>query len=128
MGFVLTIAWTGTTCSNPPMLSISVRPERYSYHMIEETGEFVVSIFQMKFLPGIHMGLVHMHRKHFGLIHHVGAQILPLRHPALYIDRTLLYHGVLLLQLESADAEKPHRIAVPELGGELAGRPVDGAI
>ena len=41
---ILTIAWTGTTCSNPPMLSISVRPERYSYHMIEETGEFVVNL------------------------------------------------------------------------------------
>ncbi|MBD5550086.1 MAG: flavin reductase family protein [Lachnospiraceae bacterium] len=41
---ILTIAWTGTTCSNPPMLSISVRKERYSYHMIEETGEFVVNL------------------------------------------------------------------------------------
>lgn len=41
---ILTVAWTGTTCSNPPMLSISVRPERYSYHMIEETGEFVVNL------------------------------------------------------------------------------------
>lgn len=41
---ILTIAWAGTICSNPPMLSISVRPERYSYHMIEETGEFVVNL------------------------------------------------------------------------------------
>ncbi len=41
---ILTIAWTGTICSDPPMLSISVRPERYSYHMIEETGEFVVNL------------------------------------------------------------------------------------
>lgn len=41
---ILTIAWTGTTCSDPPMLSISVRKERYSYHMIEETGEFVVNL------------------------------------------------------------------------------------
>ena len=41
---ILTIAWTGTTCSNPPMLSISVRKERYSYHMIEETKEFVVNL------------------------------------------------------------------------------------
>lgn len=41
---ILTVAWTGTTCSSPPMLSISVRPERYSYHMIEETGEFVVNL------------------------------------------------------------------------------------
>lgn len=41
---IITIAWTGTTCSDPPMLSISVRPERYSYHMIEETGEFVINL------------------------------------------------------------------------------------
>lgn len=41
---VLTIAWTGTICSNPAMLYISVRPERYSYPMIRETGEFVVNL------------------------------------------------------------------------------------
>lgn len=41
---ILTIAWIGTTCSDPPMLSVSVRKERYSYHMIEETGEFVVNL------------------------------------------------------------------------------------
>lgn len=34
----------GTVCTNPPMLSISVRPERYSYHMIETAGEFVVNL------------------------------------------------------------------------------------
>ena len=41
---ILTIAWTGTICSNPPMLSISVRKERNSYPMIHETGEFVVNL------------------------------------------------------------------------------------
>lgn len=41
---VLTVAWTGTVCSEPAMLSISIRPERYSYPMIKETGEFVVNI------------------------------------------------------------------------------------
>lgn len=41
---IITIAWAGTVCTNPPMLSISVRPQRYSYHMIEETGEFVVNL------------------------------------------------------------------------------------
>lgn len=41
---IITVAWTGTVCTNPPMLSISVRPERYSYHMIQETGEFVVNL------------------------------------------------------------------------------------
>lgn len=41
---LFTVAWTGTVCTNPPMLSISVRPERYSYHMLKETGEFVVNM------------------------------------------------------------------------------------
>lgn len=41
---VFTVAWTGTICSDPAMLSISVRPERHSYHMIEKTGEFVVNL------------------------------------------------------------------------------------
>ena len=41
---VLTIGWTGTICSDPAMVSISVRPERYSYHMLEETGEFVINL------------------------------------------------------------------------------------
>ena len=41
---ILTVAWTGTVCTNPPMLSISVRTERYSCHMIQETGEFVVNL------------------------------------------------------------------------------------
>lgn len=41
---ILTVAWAGTICSSPPMLSISVRPERYSFSMIHETGEFVVNL------------------------------------------------------------------------------------
>lgn len=41
---IVTVAWAGTICTNPPMLSISVRPERFSHHMIEETGEFVVNL------------------------------------------------------------------------------------
>lgn len=41
---IITVAWTGTVCSDPAMLYISVRPERYSYHMIKETGEFVVNL------------------------------------------------------------------------------------
>lgn len=41
---VFTVAWAGTVCTNPPMVSISVRPERYSYHMIMETGEFVINL------------------------------------------------------------------------------------
>lgn len=41
---IITIAWAGTICSNPPMVSISVRPERHSYQMIKETGEFVINL------------------------------------------------------------------------------------
>lgn len=41
---LLTVAWAGTVCTNPPMLSISVRPERHSYHALRETGEFVVNL------------------------------------------------------------------------------------
>lgn len=45
---VLTVAWAGTVCSNPPMVSVSVRPERYSYHCILETGEFVINLTTKK--------------------------------------------------------------------------------
>lgn len=41
---LFTVGWTGTVCSDPAMVSISVRPSRYSYHMIEETGEFVINL------------------------------------------------------------------------------------
>ena len=41
---VLTVAWTGTVCTNPPMAYISVRPSRYSYEIIKETGEFVINL------------------------------------------------------------------------------------
>ena len=41
---IITIAWTATVCSTPPMLSISIRPERYSYDIVKETGEFVVNL------------------------------------------------------------------------------------
>lgn len=41
---ILTVAWAGTVCTNPPMVSISVRPERYSYEMIKKSGEFVLNL------------------------------------------------------------------------------------
>lgn len=41
---IITVAWAGTVCTNPPMVSISVRPERYSYHMLEESGVFVINL------------------------------------------------------------------------------------
>lgn len=41
---IITVAWTGTICTNPPMVYISVRPSRHSYHMIKNTGEFVINL------------------------------------------------------------------------------------
>lgn len=41
---IITVAWTGTVCTNPPMVSISVRPTRYSYDIIQKTGEFVINL------------------------------------------------------------------------------------
>ena len=41
---IITVAWTGTICTNPPMVYISVRPSRYSYEMFKKTGEFVINL------------------------------------------------------------------------------------
>ncbi len=41
---IITVAWTGTVCTNPPMVYISVRPSRYSYEMLKKTGEFVINL------------------------------------------------------------------------------------
>ena len=41
---IITVAWAGTVCTNPPMVSISVRPSRFSYDMIRKTGEFVINL------------------------------------------------------------------------------------
>lgn len=41
---IITIAWAGTVCSDPPMCSISVRPERHSYGIIKKEGAFVINL------------------------------------------------------------------------------------
>lgn len=41
---IITIAWAGTICSDPAMVSISVRKERYSHAIIRDTGEFVINL------------------------------------------------------------------------------------
>ncbi len=41
---VCTVAWAGTVCTNPPMLSISLRPSRLTYEYIQETGVFTVNL------------------------------------------------------------------------------------
>lgn len=41
---VLTVAWTGIICTQPPVTYISVRPERFSYEIIKRSGEFVINL------------------------------------------------------------------------------------
>lgn len=41
---IITIAWTGIACSEPPMITIGIRKNRHSYNIIKETGEFVVNM------------------------------------------------------------------------------------
>lgn len=41
---IITVAWTGTCCTNPPMVYISVKPERYSYSILKKTKEFVINL------------------------------------------------------------------------------------
>lgn len=45
---IITVAWTGIICTNPAKVYISVRPERYSYNIIRETGEFVINLTNEK--------------------------------------------------------------------------------
>ena len=47
---LMTAAWTGTVCSDPPMVSVSVRPSRYTYELIEQSGEFTVNLTDRKLL------------------------------------------------------------------------------
>lgn len=41
---IFTVAWAGTICSEPPMVSISVRKSRFSHEMITQSGEFVINL------------------------------------------------------------------------------------
>lgn len=41
---IITVAWTGTVCSEPAMTYISLRPDRYSYGIIKSTGEYVINL------------------------------------------------------------------------------------
>ncbi len=50
---IITIAWVGTVCSDPPMIAIGVRPERHSYHLIEKSKEFVVNIPSVATVPAV---------------------------------------------------------------------------
>jgi flavin reductase (DIM6/NTAB) family NADH-FMN oxidoreductase RutF len=41
---IITLAWVGTLCSNPPMVGLGVRPSRHSHDLIKDVGEFVVNL------------------------------------------------------------------------------------
>jgi flavin reductase (DIM6/NTAB) family NADH-FMN oxidoreductase RutF len=45
---IITIAWAGTICTNPPMCYISIRPERYSYNIIKKNRDFVINLTTKK--------------------------------------------------------------------------------
>ena len=49
---IITLAWVGTICSDPPMLSISIRPSRYSNELIKQQGEFAVNLPTVRPGPG----------------------------------------------------------------------------
>lgn len=48
---IITIAWTGTICSDPALCYISVRPERHSYDIIKRNGEFVINLVNKDLAP-----------------------------------------------------------------------------
>lgn len=41
---IITVAWVGTICTNPPLCYISIRPERHSYNIIKKNMEFVINL------------------------------------------------------------------------------------
>ncbi len=45
---IITIAWTGTICSDPPMCYVSIRKNRHSHKIIKDTGEFVINLTNTK--------------------------------------------------------------------------------
>lgn len=48
---IITIAWAGTVNSDPPMCSVSVRPERHSYEIIKKEGAFVINLVNKQLAP-----------------------------------------------------------------------------
>lgn len=50
---IITVAWTGTICTNPAMVYISVRPERYSYDIIKNSKEFVINLTTEKLVKAV---------------------------------------------------------------------------
>ena len=47
---IITVAWTGTVCSEPPMLSVSITPKRFSHDIIRDTGNVLDQLFVFSFV------------------------------------------------------------------------------
>jgi flavin reductase (DIM6/NTAB) family NADH-FMN oxidoreductase RutF len=68
---IITLAWVGTVCSDPPMLSVAIRPTRYSYRLVNAAREFVVNIPRADQLAkvdwaGVRSGIEHDKFKELG--------------------------------------------------------------
>ena len=50
---IITLAWVGTVCSSPPLISISIRPSRYSHELISASKEFVINIPEEKMIKAL---------------------------------------------------------------------------
>jgi flavin reductase (DIM6/NTAB) family NADH-FMN oxidoreductase RutF len=56
---IITLAWAGVVSSRPPTIGLGIRPERHSYKLIEDAGEFVANIPTKKILKAVDLcGLV----------------------------------------------------------------------
>ena len=93
---IITLAWVGTICSDPAMVSISVRPERYSYDIIRETGEFVINL-TTKAAPLIEESPVNLECrvtevKELGSHHMFLAEVLAVDVEEAYLDEKGKFH------------------------------------
>ena len=52
---IITLAWSGVVCSEPPTIGLGIRPERHSYKLIEDAGEFVANIPTKKMLKAVYL-------------------------------------------------------------------------
>lgn len=50
---IITLAWVGTVCSDPPMLSVAIRPSRHSHHLVNAAREFVVNVPRVEQLEAV---------------------------------------------------------------------------
>ncbi len=119
-GNIITIAWAGVVCSEPPMLSVAIRPSRYSYGMIKDSGEFVVNIpgeSQLRLTDqcGVHSGRDVDKFSDFGLTAVTGEKVkAPLIQECPLNLECVVKHSVLLGAHEVFLAEIVHVQVTPD--------------